>query len=257
MKPFALLILLFSASILHFSCNKSDEIAPDSSNNSSEKGIVMLNMRHFFNTDTFRLLTQNYVNDHGDTLNFEIFKYYMSNFKLKKSDGTWVYMPETYFLIDEADADTKSFGIDSVPAGNYTEISFILGVDSIRNTSGAQTGALDPINGMFWDWNSGYLFVKLDGTSPQSPFGDFVYHLGGYKKPTNCIRWLTFNFNGNTATVGASKTPSLFFNVDVAEFFKNPQTIDVSQIHHVTGGNDLLTLVDNYVDMWTFDHIEQ
>ena len=30
-----------------------------------------------------------------------------------------------------------------VPEGNYTKVEFLIGVDSLRNTKGAQTGDLD------------------------------------------------------------------------------------------------------------------
>jgi hypothetical protein len=38
---------------------------------------------------------------------------------------------------------------------NITAIKFLLGVDSLKNVSGIQTGALDPAKGMFWTWNTG------------------------------------------------------------------------------------------------------
>ena len=251
------MVLFLAAASLFTACNKDNPAEPGAPAADTTTGNINIVMTHLFDGNPLQLLTQNYINAHGDTLNFEIFKYYLSNFKVKNTAGNWVVLPETYFLIDESNSDTKEFALTGIPTGNYTEVSFIIGIDSMRNCSGAQTGVLDPINGMFWDWNSGYLFVKLDGTSPQSPFGDFVYHLGGYKKPTNCIRWKSISFNGTNASVSAISTPQLFLNVNVAEFFKNPVTIDVSQIHHVTGGNDLMTLTDNYTDMWYFDHIVQ
>ena len=54
-----------------------------------------------------------------------------------------------------------------MPAGNYNSLSFLLGVDSMHNVSGAQTGALDPANDMFWTWNSGYVMAKMEGASPR------------------------------------------------------------------------------------------
>ena len=77
---------------------------------------------------------------------------------------------DCYFLIDESDADTHE-PVLSVPEGEYKTLSFILGVDSLRNTMDVsqRTGVLD-VSGaatdMYWSWNSGYIFFKMEGTSP-------------------------------------------------------------------------------------------
>ena len=38
-----------------------------------------------------------------------------------------------------------------------------LGVDSVLNYNGVHEGALDPINGMYWTWQTGYIHCKLEG----------------------------------------------------------------------------------------------
>ena len=53
-----------------------------------------------------------------------------------------------------------------LPEGDYTELQFLLGVDSLHNVSGAQTDDLDPAKDMFWTWNSGYVMAKMEGNSP-------------------------------------------------------------------------------------------
>src|SRR6185312_7848079 len=94
----------------------------------------------------------------------------------------------TYHLIDFSDSASTTVPL-RVPEGVYDEIHFLLGVDSIEQTGGAQTGALDPARGMFWTWNTGYLSLKLEGTSPDSkePFHAFSYHIGGYRFPNRAI----------------------------------------------------------------------
>ena len=95
-----------------------------------------------------------------DTLTYTKLKYYVSNFKLKQADGTWWEHPESYFLVDLSEPTSLSMALNNIPTGNYTEVSYTMGVDSLRNVSGAQTGALSTTNGMFWSWNSGYIMVK-------------------------------------------------------------------------------------------------
>jgi hypothetical protein len=73
-----------------------------------------------------------------------------------------------------------------------SRLSFLLGTDSLTNVSGVFEGPLDPINGMYWAWNSGYINFKLEGTDQLISSSDkrFEYHIGGYlphQKTTHAI----------------------------------------------------------------------
>ncbi len=84
-----------------------------------------------------------------------------------------------------------------LPAGTYQTITFTLGVDSLLNCSGAQDGALDPLNGMFWTWNSGYIFFKLEGYSSSSTadLNRIEQHIGGYRGPYKAQRVITLKLD--------------------------------------------------------------
>lgn len=45
----------------------------------------------------------------------------------------------------------------------YKRVQFSIGMDSIANVSGAFGSDLDPTNGMYWAWQSGYINFKLEG----------------------------------------------------------------------------------------------
>ena len=66
----------------------------------------------------------------------------------------------------------------------------MLGVDSLDNCSGAQSGALDPLNDMFWTWNNGYVMFKLEGKSASSTADNnrIEQHIGGYKGGNKTMR---------------------------------------------------------------------
>lgn len=98
--------------------------------------------------------------------------------------GVWSSLGEEYRLIDASDTATLDVDFATAPA-SLDSISFLLGVDSLTNVSGAFGGDLDPIKGMYWAWNSGYINLKLEGTSPVSPYAShtFELHLGGYLPP--------------------------------------------------------------------------
>ena len=121
----------------------------------------------------------------GDDLPITVtaFRFYAGHFTYHRH-GEWLLASNEYRLVDAA--DTASLSIDLGPATATSDsISFLLGVDSLTNVSGAFGGDLDPIKGMYWTWNSGYINLKLEGSSPASPYPShaFELHLGGYLPP--------------------------------------------------------------------------
>ncbi|MES2691745.1 MAG: MbnP family protein [Bacteroidota bacterium] len=124
-------------------------------------GSLGINVVHKFNTADLKQNTD-YVTAAGDTISIEQLRYYFSNVQLKNADGIWVNLGN-YNLLDIEDAASMKVAITNVPAGTYNKIRFYIGVDSVANSSGAQEGALNPANDMFWSWNTGYIFFRLKG----------------------------------------------------------------------------------------------
>ena len=84
-------------------------------------------------------------------------------------------------LIDQAVPSSLELGDVIIPDGHYTSIEFNLGVDSLHNHSGDQAGDLDPMYGMIWTWNTGYIFFKHEGYFTSSTSGTeqpLIYHYG-------------------------------------------------------------------------------
>lgn len=177
---------------------------------------VTVHMDHTWDGNDFSLNTAYTHPTTGDELTFTTMKYYVSNIKLKKDDGTWWVEPESYYLVDLSQGEM--FTIPNVPEGNYTDISYTLGVDSLRNVSGAQTGALSTTHGMFWSWNSGYIMTKAEGTSPQSSSGSFAFHLGGFSGANNTVEVKEASFGGNLVLNGAG-SPKIHMTVDPSTLF--------------------------------------
>lgn len=154
-----------------------------------------------FNTEKLQPEQTCYLNG-TDTLVINRFKYYISHIQLTHSTGKIIVPENQYYLIDMAD-EKSTVILLSVPEGSYTGIQFLLGVDSIRNVSGVQTGALDPLHGMFWTWNSGYIMAKLEGTASSSMIAgkQFTYHIGGFRKHQNTIRLIQLQSSAFSDTI--------------------------------------------------------
>lgn len=190
----------------------------------------------------------------GDTITFDFLNYYLSNIKLQRADGSEWVQPESYHLIRLSSGSLANLLLQNVPEGDYTAITFTIGVDSLRNVSGLQEGALAPSNGMFWSWNTGYIFVKAEGTSPQAPNGSFKYHLGGFSGANNAIRTTTLHFGSGQLRVRKNAEPSMHLYVNTARFWHGG--IRLADIHtiHMPGANAVL-LANNFRDAFVFHHL--
>lgn len=83
----------------------------------------------------------------------------------------------SYRLIDFKNSNSLNFTINSNP--NYASyVRLTLGVDSLTNAAGINCCALDPANGMYWSWQSGYIQFKLEGKEKDGTALNL--HLGGF-----------------------------------------------------------------------------
>ncbi|OSZ82290.1 hypothetical protein CAP35_03210 [Chitinophagaceae bacterium IBVUCB1] len=252
-------VFLQFISILAFtsSCQKR----PDPVNNTTpaaNKSALKLVFENKVGTQALVLNTKNYLNENGDTFNVSAYKYYISNISLFTANNAEYKEPESYYLINESDSKSKSFTLSGIPDGNYTKIKFMIGVDSSRNTSGAQTGALAPDNAMFWDWNTGYIMAKIEGFSPQANIypNNLGIHIGGFKGVNATQRWVVLTLP-SVASITTDKASTIHIVSDVLQWFKSPNIIDFAQLSVVAKeGIEAKKIADNYADMFSIDHID-
>lgn len=213
---------------------------------------LQINFRHFVGNDTLVFKSKEYVNELGQKYTVTKFKYYVSNIQLTSDSGK-VFSSEEYYLINEDDVQSKGMTIGDIPPGNYKTLSFTLGVDSLRNCSGIQEGALDPIKGMFWAWNTGYIFLKLEGTSEASTAqsGIFEYHIGGFKEPANAIRKISLEIEPLTFSEEVPEAKIIFIKADISQILKQPVSIDFSAMPVVTDMTNAELVATNYSDMFS------
>lgn len=196
--------------------------------------------------------TTTYKNALGQTYTVTNFKYYISHIRLIDSAGKVYEHKDGVYLIDVYDTSKFRIKLKDVPFGPYVKIEFMVGVDSVHNCSGAQSGALDPINGMFWTWNSGYIFLKLEGKSPaaKNPGGIFEYHIGGYKEPTNFIRTVSLDLAKPKQPYKKYELSEIGISADVNMIFDGTVQVDISKLSSVTDFHNAATIADNYKKMF-------
>lgn len=255
--------IIFASVILFASCKKET----DNPYNSNLTGNLSVEFDNIAGSSDLQLNTATYNNAVGESFKVTKLKYYVSNFSLTKVDGSTYTVPQDscYFLIDES-ASSSTRPMLKVPEGEYKTLSFVLGVDSLRNTMDVskRTGVLDPTASaadMYWGWNSGYIFFKAEGTSTAANGGNFAYHVGGfggYSTPTvNNLRKITIDLSARgTAKVKAGKSSNIHLFADLLKAFNgtsNMSFASVAMIHSATAGTPV---ANNAAFMFTHDHTE-
>jgi hypothetical protein len=263
---FKLFTVLAAIAILFAACKKDETPVPDDNtgngngNGNSGAGNIRLSFHNLVGTDTLELGgNYKWVNANGDSFLINTYKYYISNIKFTDSNGDTWSETESYHLINSSDPSSLSFLVSGMPAGTYTSVQFMIGVDSARNVSGVQSGALDPANNMFWTWSTGYIMAKLEGKSNMSTASanNITFHIAGYRAPTASQRIVSPSFNSASALTDSVRTPEIHINSDILEWFQTPNLIRFNTLNYVMStGNNAMMIADNYSDMFTVSSIE-
>lgn len=259
-----ILIFFSFGTFILSSCKKDD--TPEY--NPNVKADLSVEFDNIAGGSDLQLNTGTYTNASGESFKVTKLKYYVSNFKLTNVDGTVYTVPQDscYFLVDESDASTHE-PLLHVPEGEYKTLSFVLGVDSLRNTMDVshRTGSLDPTGAgadMYWTWNSGYIFFKMEGTSAVSPMGGaFQYHIGGFGGYTsatiNNIKTITLDLTARgTPKVKSGKDTNIHLMVDILKMFTGSGNVSIAAHPMVMFDPYSTTIANNYANMINHDHTE-
>jgi hypothetical protein len=190
----------------------------------------------------------NYTNPFGERYQVRTLMVYVSRIRLANSKDTTTGNEESYHLIDYSDAASHQVSILR-PKGIYDTIQFMVGVDSFHNTSGAQTGALDPVHGMFWTWNSGYIFAKFEGLGalPSGADISFAHHVGGFRPGEDAQRLVHLTAPSNRPIQVSDQHPSLVeITVEVSRWFNGSHALSLKEYPTVmTPGTKSMLVADN------------
>lgn len=210
-----------------------------------------LQIRHHFEESDLQL-DYDYATGNGGTVILTKFKYYLSHLELVTSNGSIWKAKEVYHLVDINDetASTYKIILDNIPSGVYEQLSFAIGVDSVANHSGDQAGVLDPDYGMFWMWETGYTFFKIEGfykTKDKSSRA-LVCHVGR----DDCLRRVRLAIPSEQ-TQKVNTTKSLTIDAEINKIFGGytGAAINVLEGGHqssisIMGGDKALKVADNF-----------
>jgi len=171
-KFFEISLLLFF--VILFSCKK--DVNPYTSVYSKAKFIVSLKCD---GANVYLDSLMN-INPSLNTYSVHNVNFYISNIKMKRDDDS-IYSSNQIIYIDPLLSLKNAFILDSIPVGNYTEITYTIGIDSVLNIDYGLTSTIDNLN-MAWPtaMGGGYHFLKMEGhyLDTQNIAQGYAIHLG-------------------------------------------------------------------------------
>lgn len=169
-------------------------------------------------------------------------KYIVSNIKLEDENGNVYEVPknESYFIVDESSESSQMIDLSGVPAGNYTKITYGIGVDQEKYLEGADgqgdflTQAQDA--GMMWSWQAGYKFLVFEGvytSETTTAETAFAFHMGSHGSSVDNYKEVTLTLP-STARVRTDLSPIVHVVVDLDNILNGTTQFmldDAPQIH--------------------------
>jgi hypothetical protein len=190
-------------------------------------------VRLSFRVDNLPLLfdTVLYTNAAGNIYSVHQLQFYLSAFEFTDVSGQ-KFKSDTVIYADARDLQTLSFDLKGIPAGSYTGVSFMVGMDSVHNVSNCLPANMVNMN-MGWPepMGGGYHFLKLEGIFEDggNVFG-YAMHLGTCPYAVPVIL--------NRALNHGSVADTLQLSMNINEWFANPNVFDFNSGNNYTMGND-------------------
>ena len=107
------------------------------------------------------------TNATGQAFSVTRLDFLLSNFSLRRSDGTWLARTNEPAYLSLREGRT-GFRVEGIPADTYDRARFLVGVTrDLNHADPAQFGTAHPlnpnVNGLHWNWQGGYVFLALEG----------------------------------------------------------------------------------------------
>ncbi len=232
MKKIALSLFVALAIV---SCKKSDDDA------TPQNVTVDFNFTHNWDGDAIENADFDviqYTNAHGETLSLSKLVYLISDVTFTNANGE-VFDAGDYTLIDVKEGELTFTPEIEIPEGTYT-VSFTFGFDDEDNNMNHQD-----LNSADGGWNvplilgGGYHYMRMEGKylSAASPNEvNYQYHTirAVDRDAQGTIITLTdTSFVVNLGQVTIGSTTNIEVKMNVAEWFKNPNTWDLTQLYQM------------------------
>jgi hypothetical protein len=258
-------IAIIIISIAITSCTKKDD---EIITTPAGKGKISLEFDNVFGNTNLILNTQESVTSQGEKLKISDVKYIISNIVLTREDGsTFVYpKSESYFIVNESKEASQTIELKNIPAGNYTNVKFGIGVDQAQYDAGQTVQgdffATAQTEEMAWSWSAGYKHLLFEGNFTSATVttpAPFMVHTGKSGADYNYTN-ISLPFP-DKALIRTSISPEVHIFVDVAKIIDGTNKIKLSDNNGngmgamIMSGANLPLITANLSDMFKVDHV--
>ncbi len=219
-------VALFSLLVTLAACTKSPQ--------NEETGHMVITFQHSVGQQPLEYDTIKYVNAAGNPYMVTNIQYFISDICLHKSNGDSILLDKdnNIHYVDTGLPKTWLWDLnDSIPAGQYSSLSFTFGINKKENISLRFPNP--PESGMFWPeyLGGGYHYMKLNGKwrDTANVIRPFNFHLGigQIYDPTGNITQFVQNYFKVTLpkssfSISGGQTVQVSLDMDVNEWFENP-----------------------------------
>lgn len=234
------------------------------SNDTQKSGTVNLEFEHKVGSEDLILSGKDdgytYAKEDGQEFSVSKFGYYITNIELVTSDeSNWQDEVNSsavasevrgFYQITSEEESSQIVQLNGVDEGVYSHVKITIGIPEETVSQGAQGGILDLAEGAwFWNWNSGYIGMVLEGYAEDSQqeaddsheANSFQYHIGGWRdvEPeegmmpmlVNNVRTLELELP-KMISVNEGVTPKVHLIVDVIKLLDGAG-VDFAENSHV------------------------
>ena len=225
--------LILSGALIFNACKKDKDVQI---NPVDKDATVMFTLNH--NVDGEQLVFDNiqYQNAVGNDYSVATLKYFISNITFHNTDGSSFLIDEEHY-VDASDANTLNFLPDvKIPEGKYSSISFIFGLDTLKNKDGRYLNP--PESNMEWPpaMGQGYHYMKLEGKIDSSgTIKNFQAHTG---QSMGNPYFIEVNLPNSTFTADGGSF-EISFSMNINKWWENPNELDLNVMTSMMGNQTL------------------
>ena len=198
-------------------CSEPEELIQDN---------IQIHFNHIANENP--IIFNSLINTTSSGQNYSVINlfYIISDISLTDEEGNVLEnIAETHFVTSSDTNSYKLFIPEKITKGNYANIEFVFGLNSIKNISNQFLNDNFHLQ-MFWPefMGGGYHYMKLEGKyNNDSNF--YATHTGGLNGTDYSIR-KSFPLNLNSCENG--KTHNIQITMDINNWYNNPNEIIIT-----------------------------
>ena len=224
--------IMFIYLLITTSCSEGDK-------NKVSQANITFNFSHSWNTSSVTntdFNTIQFTNANSEELSITKLQYLISRITLENTNGK-LFVLEGYNLVDVTNNSNISFTpTQTIPTGNYNKISFVFGFNNEDNYD----SNYPDLNSASWNvpamLGGGYHYMQLEGKFIDNTDTEKGYAYHAIRAADNTGATPIFEdtfFEVNLGEVSISKNTAFNINMNIAEWFKSPNTWNLNVLNNM------------------------